>query len=651
MSETESFGLRRALQVCMRSVPLLWPVRFHLLNFLFLAGVSAAVVAFFALSLGFDALWEGVLQGKPLSERTAVILGLDPAIYSVQGVDLAAAAVLGVEERQLLRNRLLGALLSLIFVALPMALGVYYYQLWILQRINQVLRTRLVERLQSLSLRFHAGSQVGDSIYRVYQDSAMVTNVIRTLILDPALHTVVLTSMAVLVAVQVDVGLVLLMIALVLPLSLLLAARFSGSLRESFREAREANSALTSRIQESLSALKLVKAFRAERRFQDRFESASRHAFARAFEARDRMMVYSVVLFWLSGVVLTLGILLAAQYTVAQVGLATVGVWAGVATARVWNLGVYSTFQQSGRRVTSGIERLFGLWGSAQDLASGLDRVFEVLDAQPEVQDRPGAVELPGVSDRISYESVCFSYHSDKPTLRDVSFEARVGTITALVGPTGAGKTTLLALLLRLYEPDSGIIRVDGEDLRHYRVDSLRKQIAIALQENLLFAASIRENIRYATPDASDEDVEAAARISCAHDFILQLPNGYDTLLGERGAKLSMGQRQRIGIARALLKDAPVLVLDEPTASLDVETEQALMRNLALWGRRRSLLIVTHRLSTIRRADHIVVLRDGQIVEQGSHTELLRSRGGLYFELAHGELGGAPEHVAQDAAG
>jgi ABC-type multidrug transport system fused ATPase/permease subunit len=224
-----------------------------------------------------------------------------------------------------------------------------------------------------------------------------------------------------------------------------------------------------------------------------------------------------------------------------------------------------------------------------------------------------------------------------------VSFEARVGTITAIVGPTGSGKSTLMALLLRLFDPETGHIEIDGIDLRRLTLESLRKKVAIALQENLLFGATVRENIRYAVPNASDAAVREAARVACAQEFIEKLPQGYDTLLGERGTKLSSGQRQRLSIARAVLKDAPILVLDEPTASLDAETEMQVLGNLARWGRGRAIFLITHRLSTIRRAGQILYLADGRVVEIGSHEELVAREDSAYRRLV--ELETAPTAV------
>jgi ABC-type multidrug transport system fused ATPase/permease subunit len=254
------------------------------------------------------------------------------------------------------------------------------------------------------------------------------------------------------------------------------------------------------------------------------------------------------------------------------------------------------------------------------------------------VRDAPGAVEFEGVRESIAYRDVCFRYQPDRPVLEGASFEARPGSICAVVGPTGAGKSTLLALLVRLFDPDRGSILIDGRDLREFRVESLRRGVAIALQENVLFATTLRENVRYAVPEASEEAVQAAAWVACADEFVAALPAGYDTLLGERGARLSTGQRQRLSIARALLKDAPILILDEPTASLDAETEIRLLERLRAWGKGRVVFLITHRLSTIRRADQILFLEDGRIVEAGSHDALVARRG-AYDALVRAESG------------
>jgi ABC-type multidrug transport system fused ATPase/permease subunit len=276
-------------------------------------------------------------------------------------------------------------------------------------------------------------------------------------------------------------------------------------------------------------------------------------------------------------------------------------------------------------------------WGRTQDIAIGLDRVFELLDVEPEVQDADDAIPLPPVERGVAFRGVSFSYQPDRPVLDEVDFDARVGDITAIVGPTGSGKSTLMALLLRLFDPESGVVELDGTDIRRFKLEDLRCRIAIALQENILFGTTVRENIRYAVPDASDEAVRQAATIACADRFIGEQPDGYDTMLGERGTKLSSGQRQRLSIARAIVKDTDILILDEPTASLDAETEADVLRNLARWGERRAIFLITHRLSTIRRADKVVYLSEGRVVEVGSHEELMSRAGGVYRAMIETE--------------
>jgi ATP-binding cassette, subfamily B, bacterial len=282
-----------------------------------------------------------------------------------------------------------------------------------------------------------------------------------------------------------------------------------------------------------------------------------------------------------------------------------------------------------------------GIYRALQGAGASIDRVMEVLDAQPEVADAPGARPLPAVAGHVRIEGVTFGYETDRPVLRDVTLEARPGEVVALVGATGAGKSTLVGLVPRFNDPWSGRVSIDGHDLREVQVRSVREQVALVLQEPFLFPLTIAENIAYGRPDATREEIEAAARAANAHAFISRLPDGYDSLVGERGATLSGGERQRVSIARALLKDAPILILDEPTSALDAETEALLLEALERLMAGRTTLIIAHRLSTIRNADRIVVLRDGQVAEQGTHAELL-ARNGVYARLHALQAGRAP---------
>jgi len=570
-----------------------------------------------------DIIWTRALQGQPLTAIEAAFLGFDPAL-TVQ-VD-----TLSTELRREIGARVLWIGIAIAVPALFCGFALWYYQVWILQRINQTLRLALFDRLQALSLRFHAESRIGDAIYRLYQDSAMVTRLIEVLFLTPlfAIGRFVY-SLAIVFALNPCLALVL---ALAWPPLLLVGFRVSRRLRVGFRAAREANSALTARIQESLAGIKVIKAYGVESFAQGRFEQDSLAAFRRAFAVRSLFAVFGVGVFWIVGV----ASLMVTGWATQETRDATT-VFLGVWGFTVWNLGLYNYFKDRFGEATNVLRQLFYTWGQMQDIAIGLDRVFELLDLKPEVEDVPDATVMPPFQSAAVFRGVSFGYQEDRPVLMDIHLEAKIDTITAIVGPTGAGKSTLMALLLRLFDPDTGSIEIDGWDIRSFTVQSLRSNIAIALQENLLFGTTVRENIRYAVPEATDDQVRAAARVACADTFIAELPQGYDTLLGERGAKLSTGQRQRLSIARAILKDTPILILDEPTASLDAETEMALLHNIKAWGKGRAIFLITHRFSTIRLADRVVYLREGRVVESGSHAELMAQERGAYRRLTEFE--------------
>jgi ABC-type multidrug transport system fused ATPase/permease subunit len=645
-SRGDRLSLRVIVSLLWRCLSMLRPVRRHIvqlvLGFLALVGVA------FPISIVLlDTFWTRALQGRPLDPGLAALLGYAPEI-AVHVNELSP------EIRRALVRTVVAWSGGLLLVMLPIVIGLYYYQVWILQRINQVLRVDLLDQLQALSLRFHSDNPVGDALYRLYQDSAMVTQLVQVLFLEPMWNLGrVLFTAAILSIFSVRAAL---LFVVVVPALLVIAGVFARPMRVGFRRARETNSALTSKIQETLAGIQVIKAYGAEGAKQHEFETASRSAFDEAFTARSRFAFYQVAVFWLLGG--------AAIVAIADASLATrdgsvlnlarlLGVGAhgdGVAlpaaitalgiTTVTWTIGLYNVFKDRAGDMTGAGRNLFRMWGRLQDVAIGLDRVFEVLDLEPDVQDDPSARPLESVRDKIAFEDVHFAYAPDRPVLEGIDLEARVGTITAIVGPTGSGKSTLMALLLRLFDPTQGRVTIDAEPLHAFTLDSLRSSVSIALQENVLFGETIRENIRFAVPEAGDDAVAAAARVACADEFIETLPEGFDTPLGERGSRLSTGQRQRLSIARAVLKDTPILVLDEPTASLDASTELKVMENLQAWGRGRAIFLITHRLSTIRQADQIAYLRSGRIEELGSHDELMRKPDGAYRALVEAELAG-----------
>ncbi len=620
--EDDRLRLRLVIRIMFRCLRLLRPVRRHVIALF--AGFSTIFVLLLPLVLIFiDTLWTRVLQGNPLTELEAGFFGVPLDVATTEAGWTA-------ELRRTVAGRLIWGGAGSAAILIPLLIALYYYQVWILQSVNQTLRVELLSHLQTLSLRFHADNSVGDAVYRLTQDSAMVTQLIQVLVLTPiTAFSNVIFSLLVISLFAPKLALILL---LALPPCLVAGAWFSKRLRTRFRRARETNAALTSRIQETLAGIKIIKAYGAERGEQRAFEDSSHDAFGAAFRARNLYAVYMMVMFWTFGGFILYLTARGALEVVQQNELAAAGVG-----FTVWNLGLYNFFKARLGGTSEAFKDVFRTWGRAQDIAIGLDRVFEVMDRRPEVEDEPDAVPLGEIREGIRFAGIDFHYQSDRPVLHDVDLEARVGTITAIVGPTGSGKSTLMALLLRLFDPVAGRIEIDGIDLKRFQTASLRDRISIALQENVLFGDSVRENIRFAVPRASDELVREAARVSGADEFIEDLPDRYDTLLGERGSKLSTGQRQRLSIARAVLKDTPILILDEPTAALDAATEQHVLGNLAEWGRDRAIFLITHRLSTIRQADQIAFLAGGTIVEYGSHEELMAVPSGAYRGLVEEE--------------
>ena len=616
------------LRLATRTLPYLQPVLREFRPAVLLLPIVLLIVP--AGMLGTDLVLNRMLAGNPLTSFEAALLVLPPA-------DFVDVEKLDVDAREILRDRLVAAAVIGFGLAIPLVLWIAYLIITLRQRINQVLRVQMVENVQAQSLRFHHGSRVGDSVYRTYQDSAMVTNLMSMLVrpIGPLLSALFGVGIAALFDWRLSVGLLIVYYGVYR-----IILWMTPALRHDFREARERNSSLTSRIQETLAGIQVIKAFGAEASEQQRFETASLGAFEGARRARVRLAALGILSFnvtalppLFAGAYLALlaheGAPLAAGMALAFLGFA------------VWNLGAYVSALGRTGSAAGAANVLLRQWAQAQDMGVGMERAFHQVDLSAEVQDRPGAMLLATVEDRVEYRKVRFAYQPDTPILDDVDLTAHVGTVTAVVGPTGSGKSTLVGLLLRLFDPDAGEIRIDGVDLRDLQLESLRAQVGVALQENLLFGTTIRENIRYAVPDASDEQVREAARIACADEFIERQPHGYDTPLGERGAKLSTGQRQRLSIARAVIKDTPILILDEPTAALDAATELRVMQNLAEWGRGRVILLITHRLSTIRRADQIAYLRDGRIIECGTHEALRTKPGGAYARFV--QLETAPD--------
>ena len=619
----EHFGLGAALW---RTRRYLLPELKHFIVFGALSGV-AMLLELASTLVFFDLLTNKVFLGDPLTTTQAGLLGLDPARF----VDVQA---LDEEARFTLRTVFLVVASTLMAIGFLLGAGLGYYVTWILQRVNQDLRLAMMDRAVHLSLRYHDEAPVGDAIYRVYQDSAMVTTVVQNALIQPV---TVLANLAIALVAISFFHPYLGFLFLIAAVPAVVAARaFTPRLREGSEYSRLANSALTSHIQESVNGVRVLKAQQAEATAFGTFRQRSHQALDRAYELRRRIAVLNLLVFLTTAAAVIAADYLMTQWVWAEAATFGYGLVALVGFA-VWNLGAFQAARDRNIAIGGVSVALANLWSLLQDIGTGLKRAFFLLDLEPEVEDRPGAKPLPQVREGVSFAHVDFAYRTDVPVIRNATFTARVGTVTAIVGASGAGKSTLMSLLLRLYDVDGGEISIDGEDIRNIRVRSLRDGIGIVLQENALFPTSIADNIRFASPDADDASVRAAAATACADEFIEALPGRYSTELGERGAKLSTGQRQRISIARALAKNAPILILDEPTASLDVDTERDVLERLTEWGRDKVIFLITHRIRTIRQAHQVLFVEHGAIVEQGSREALMNHPDGRFRAFASRE--------------
>ena len=574
----------------------------------FKAGLAAAIGLSLLTSVAFALLpWpiRYLIDGVLLSDRLELgPLGSYEAADDGQKIRLAlalAAAYLGIQ----------------LVAALGASASFYHFAKTALFMIH-TLRGRMMTHLRALSLGFHATRSTGDMIFRAMNDARAIQEV---MIFGVQAWILPVFQVTLMVALMLVLDWVLTLAAVAVgPLLIYTIRRLTARIQAASQQSRGHLSRLTALIEQTMNSIRAVQVFGTEGDESQRFDGTSRNFIRAQLRFRMAEQALSVATMAVTGLGTALVLYVAANRVVT--GAVTVGA-----------LWIFINYMQ---RIYDVLQQNMNLFGLLQDSVVGVGRAFQILDTEPSIVDAPDAVELDSIGS-IRLEGVGLTYDGGAPVLSGVTIEVAEGEKIALVGATGSGKTSILNLVPRLYEATEGSVRIGGRDVRELTLASLRDRISLVPQEALLFSTTVRENILYGRRGATEADVEAAARAARAHDFIVGLPDGYDTEIGDRGAKLSIGQQQRLAIARAFLKDAPVLLLDEPTSALDLQTEAEFLSELDSLMEGRTVVMVAHRLSTIRHVDRIYVLDGGRVVEHGDHDSLLAD-GGIYHHLYNSQF-------------
>jgi len=563
-------------------------------------------------------LWRYLSRDRAGLAGVAALVGLTSAL-SLTFPYLMGRAIDAVADLHWLAW-LVGVMIA---VTVLSAAGTWAQSLWMLritQRTVRDIRRDLFARLQGLPLGYFDRHQHGELMSRLTNDTDTISATLGdsvTQFISSVL--LVVGAGSIMFAMNWRLALVALATFPLVVLATWLIGKYS---RQGFRSRQQALGALNGLVEETILGQRVVTVCRQEGAIIDKFASANAELRRTAVKA----LIY-------------VGLMGPVMQVFRNIGFALlVGVGGWLVIAGLARLGTMVALITYADFVNRPLFQLANLYGTIQSALAGAERVFAVLDEAPEAEDAADADPLDDVRGEVEFDHVDFRYVPEVPVLRDVSFHAAAGQTIALVGPTGAGKTTIINLLTRFYEISAGAIRIDGRDIRHVRKDSLRRALGIVLQETYLFAGTVRENIRYGRLDATDAEVEAAAEQANAASFIRHLPHGFDTVLTDAGGSLSQGQRQLLAIARAMLADPAILILDEATSSVDTRTEVHIQQAIHRLLSTRTSFIIAHRLNTIRQADCILVIQDGQIVERGTHAELLGMRG-AYYGLYSGQVG------------
>jgi ATP-binding cassette subfamily B protein len=576
--------------------------------------------------------------GRYLSRQKGALIIVFALVALTSGLGLFGPLLMGQAiDKFILKADLAGLagialLMAVLYVATSAATWLQSYLMAsVAQRTVRDIRNDLFAELQTLSLRFFDQRTHGELMSRLTNDVENISNVLNMGVTQFFSSVLSVVGTAVMMFV-INVPLALVSL-ITLPLMVLLSGQIAKRTRRGFQEQQESLGELNGIIEETITGQHVVKAYVREKAVLEQFGVANR----RLQRAATRAEILSGFMGPMMNMInnFSLAIIVGTGGWLSVQGMATVG--------------TIATFINYARQFSRPLNQLAQLYATIQSAIAGAERVFEIIDEVPELADAPDAQPLDRIRGDVGFDQVYFGYDKGVPVLKHVDLHAEPGQTIALVGPTGAGKTTIVNLLTRFYDIDHGSIHVDGIDIRQVKKDDLRRKLGIVLQDMFLFSGTVMENIRYGRLDATDEEVIAAAKLANADTFIHRLPHGYQTELAERGSNLSEGQRQLLSIARAILADPSILILDEATSSVDTRTEKHIQEAMLRLMEGRTSFVIAHRLSTIREADNILVINDGEVIERGTHQELLDQRGfyhNLYMSQFKGQHHAVPEMVA-----